>query len=80
MPVPGFEYSQSQCGAINVRYDKRHSLGRTSFVCSFLLNVYIATNTFIGLHDTFSRTKLLDGSVVQPDNFVADLLYDLHIM
>ena len=37
-------------------------------------------NAFIGLHDALRRSKLLDGSVLQPDNFVADLLYDLHIM
>ena len=44
------------------------------------LNANIAIKTLVGLHDVLRRSKLFDGSVFQPDNFVADCLYDLHVM
>src|SRR6516165_480363 len=44
------------------------------------LNANIVIKTLVGLHDVLRRSKLFNGSVFQPDDFVADCLYDLHVM
>src|SRR5215472_8022226 len=51
-----------------------------NFVCSYPLKSNIAMKALVGLQDALRRSKLFNASLLQPDDFVADFLNDIHVV